>query len=60
MLAEFRAGRWAEADRLLGELEQAAAALPVQSLIRIYRDRISRFRVDPPAAWDGTIDMDSK
>ncbi|MGF7162057.1 adenylate cyclase [Rhodoligotrophos appendicifer] len=60
MLAEFRAGRWAEADRLLSELELAAAALPVQSLIKIYRDRISRFRVDPPAAWDGTIDMDSK
>ncbi|MEM1399056.1 MAG: adenylate/guanylate cyclase domain-containing protein [Pseudomonadota bacterium] len=59
LLDRFRAGAWDESLRLIDELEGMADA-PL-SLYRLYRQRITDFKANPPPAdWGGEVEAESK
>lgn len=52
MLVAYRAQRWDEATKLLGELRQKADAN--QTLYDMYEERIAEYQANPPGPdWDG-------
>jgi adenylate cyclase len=57
-LAAYRAQNWPEAELILFELNRLCPGTPLYSY---YRERVSRYRSEPPGAlWDGVDDFETK
>ena len=61
MLAAYHSQNFDEAENLLQQNEQAAAAFGLTTLTLLYATRIDEFRRNPPPPdWDGVFDIKSE
>lgn len=61
MLAAYRAMDWAATEAALLRLEPLAALFGLQTLVKLYAERISGYKQSPPKAhWDGTYQATEK
>lgn len=61
VLAAYRACRWDEAERLLGEAAGAYEGAGLSALAALMHGRVAALRADPPCAgWDGVFQATSK
>lgn len=61
MLAGYRAQDWDETDRLLDASAADYAALGIEGLASLYRQRVAQLRIAPPGpGWDGVYTATEK
>lgn len=61
MLAAYRDRRWDDAERLASGLLRLMVEYPVQGYVEMMRQRIERFRRNPPPdGWDGVFVAETK
>lgn len=61
MLSAYRAQKWDDAERLLGECRAAGEPWHIDKLYDLYAERVAAFRAEPPGSdWDGVFTATSK
>ena len=56
-LKAYRSMDWDQAERALSSLQRLCPATPLYSF---YRERIARYRGEPPPGWDGVTTFETK
>jgi adenylate cyclase len=56
-IAEYRSGRWAEAEQLWREIQRVS---PADAIAAVYLDRIAEHRGRAIAGWDPAFDLEQK